>query len=396
MRTTGPLPLPEFDLDFDVSLSPHLPTARRESIDWAGRVGFYDALPELGGQQLWTRADNVGFDFALCSAGLDPDATETALTLSAEWLTWGTWGDDYFPAVFRPTETVAAMEAAKACNARLAQFLPLDLEDMPEPLNPLERALADLWPRTAGPMSTSARRMFKAAVESMTESWLWELANHIQRRVPDPVDYLEMRRRTFGSDMTITLSKIARGGAVPDEIFRTSTMRGIENAAQDYGCLINDVFSYQKEIQYEGELHNLVLVVESFFDCDRDTAAGVVSDLMRARMRQFQRLVSEELPVLFEHHRLDSAARAGITDYIGELQDWIAGILLWHRETSRYRPENLRHPHAAAGPAAAAAATAAAPATTPPPVRPAVPRGPTGFGTSAARRFAGSDSVRST
>lgn len=385
LRCTGPLPLPDFDVPFDLSLCPHLPAARTESIGWADRVGFHDPLPELGGRQLWTRADTTGFDFALCSAGLDPDATAEALTLSAEWLTWGTWGDDYFPVVFPPSGTVDSMAAAKACTTRLAQFMPLDLVTMPAPGNGLERALADLWPRTAEPMTHQARRTFRTAVESMVDSWLWELSNHIQHRVPDPVDYLEMRRRTFGSDLTIALSKIARGGAVPDAVFDTSTVRGIENAAQDYGCLINDMFSYQKEIEYEGELHNAVLVVESFFGCDRDRAAAVVDDLMRARMQQFQRLVAEELPVLFEHHQLDSAARAGLTSYVAELRDWIAGILHWHRGTSRYRPENLRyptgHPPGDAGQIDAhrLAAVGAAQST-----RPTRTWGPSGLGTSAA------------
>ncbi|UGT61499.1 terpene synthase family protein [Nocardia asteroides] len=369
-RSTGPLPLPEFDVPFDLGLSPHLGTARAESVEWAERVGFHDPLPEFGGRRLWTRADTVGFDFALCSAGLDPDADPDALTLSAEWLTWGTWGDDYFPVAFPASGSVGSMAAAKACAARLAEFMPLALDAGPEPGTPLERGLAELWPRTAGPMPAAARATFRAAVCSMVESWLWELANHIQHRVPDPVDYLEMRRRTFGSDLTIALSKLARGGTVPEAVFESTTMRGIEHAAQDYGCLINDLFSYQKEIEYEGELHNAVLVVETFFGCGRERAAAVVDDLMRARMRQFQRLVAEELPVLFEHHRLDSAARAAVTGYIGELRDWIAGILHWHRGTSRYRPENLRYPvgHAPAGGAPAASVGA-----------------PRGLGTSAAR-----------
>ncbi|MFE1594894.1 germacradienol/geosmin synthase [Nocardia sp. NPDC058705] len=369
----GQLPLPEFDLPFEVSVCAHLPTARRESLDWSDRVGFHDPVPELGGRQLWTRQDNAGFDFALCSAGLDPDATAEALTLSACWLTWGTWADDYYPALFNPT---GAMAAAKAANARLSMFMPVDLGAVPEPLNPLERGLADLWPRTVATMAPGARETFKSSVERMVESWLWELANHIQHRVPDPVDYLEMRRLTFGSDLTIGLSKIGRGGLVPDAVFQTSTMRGIEQSAMDYAALINDLFSYQKEIDYEGELHNMVLVVETFLACDRDRAVAIVADLMRARMRQFQRLVLEELPVLFEHHRLDTAARRALTDYVGELQDWIAGVLLWHRDTSRYVPENLRYPPALG-------------------VVTAVPRfAPHGLGTSAARHFVRTPSPR--
>ncbi len=40
----------------------------------------------------------------------------------------------------------------------------------------------------------------------------------------------------------------------------------------DYAALINDVFSYRKEIEFEGELHNAVLVVRNFLSVDTDRA----------------------------------------------------------------------------------------------------------------------------
>ncbi|NED52271.1 hypothetical protein G3I24_15405, partial [Micromonospora aurantiaca] len=33
---------------------------------------------------------------------------------------------------------------------------------------------------------------------------------------------------------------------------------------------------------------------------------------------------------------LDAAARASLDAYVGELRDWMAGILKWHRESDRY------------------------------------------------------------
>lgn len=55
-------------------------------------------------------------------------------------------------------------------------------------------------------MNTDERRQFRSAIDVMTESWVWELSNQIQHRIPDPVDYLEMRRATFGSELTMSLS----------------------------------------------------------------------------------------------------------------------------------------------------------------------------------------------
>ena len=337
----GHLPVPDMYMPYQVRLSPHLGTARGESVDWAGDMGFYDPQPGTAGVPLWTRELNAGFDFALCSAGLDPDATERELVLSAEWLTWGTLADDYFPLVFNASDNMAA---AKAFNARLSQFMPLDLGPVPEPVNAIERGLADLWTRTAGPLPQAGRNAFRKAVDGMMDSWLWELANHIQRRIPDPVDYLEMRRITFGSELTIALSKLAHGGEIPPELYETSTVRAIENAACDYAAMINDLYSYQKELEFEGEVHNLVLVVESFFGIDRDRAVPVVSDLMTARMKQFQQIVADELPVMLDHQDASPQARSAMASYVGELADWMSGILLWHQETARYPEANLRFP----------------------------------------------------
>jgi germacradienol/geosmin synthase len=222
----------------------------------------------------------------------------------------------------------------------------------------------------------------------MFDSWVWELANQIQRRIPDPVDYVEMRRSTFGSDMTMGLARIAHGNLVPDEVYQTRTMRQLDNAAQDYACFTNDMFSYRKEIQYEGEMHNMVFVVENFLGCDRTRARDLVAGLMAERMRQFEHIVAVELPEMFEQFELDAAVRVVLTGYASELQDWMSGILEWHRKCVRYQGSAL---DARYGPAMAAIpATAAAPPSIQVPGQralavPRLPERPSGMGTSAAR-----------
>ncbi|MGW6308928.1 terpene synthase family protein, partial [Streptomyces niveus] len=277
-------------------------------------------------------------DVPLCAAGIHPDATREGLDLTSDWLAWGTYGDDLFPVLFGGTRDLAA---AKVCNERLSLFMPVETLDTPPPLSALERGLADLWVRTAGPMDPDARRAFRADVEDMTASWVWELANQLQNRIPDPVDYIEMRRRTFGSNMTMSLSRIGHGRVVPPEIYASGPMRSLENAAQDYACLMNDLFSYQKEIEFDGEIHNGVLVVQSFFNCDYPTGVEIVHDLMKGRMRQFQHVVANELPVLYDDFALTVEARWVLDGYVKELENWLSGILVWHNDCHRYKEEDL-------------------------------------------------------
>jgi germacradienol/geosmin synthase len=158
-----------------------------------------------------------------------------------------------------------------------------------------------------------------------------------------------MRRDTFGSGLTMSLSRIGHGGALPPEVYRSRPVQAMESAAMDFACLLNDVFSYQKEIQFEGEIHNAVLVVQNFLDCGPEQGMDVVGGLMAARMAEFQYITETQLPALYEEFGLDAAARQVLDGYVQELRDWLAGILNWHRGCHRYEEEALlRHFPAAA------------------------------------------------
>ncbi|MET9936258.1 hypothetical protein [Streptomyces sp. NPDC006324] len=69
------------------------------------------------------------------------------------------------------------------------------------------------------------------------------------------------------------------------------------------------------------------------------------------------------MPLLYEDFGLDEEGRAAFGAYLGELEDWLAGILNWHRNVRRYRAEDVR---SGAG-------------------TPLLRHGPKGLGTSAAR-----------
>ncbi|WP_431040651.1 family 2 encapsulin nanocompartment cargo protein terpene cyclase [Streptomyces sp. P1-3] len=341
-QRVGPSLVPDLYMPYSTTLSPHLNASRRNLVQWAHRMGMLEPEPGIPGSHIWTEEKLVDFDFPLCSAGIHPDATLEELDLTSAWLTWGTYADDYYPVVFGRTRDLAG---ARLANERLAALMPLEGPVTAVPVGAMERGLADLWARTAEPMEPEARAVFRKTVEDMIDSWLWELANIAQNRVPDPVDYIEMRRMTFGSDLTMALARLGHGKQVPPEIYRSGPMRSLENAAADYACLMNDLFSYQKEIEYEGEVHNGVLVVQNFFDCDYPTGVAIIQDLMTGRMREFQHVVEHELPPLYDDFGLDEEARRVMDGYVTELQNWMAGILVWHRGVSRYTEEALLRHH---------------------------------------------------
>ena len=148
------------------------------------------------------------------------------------------------------------------------------------------------------------------------------------------------------------------------EIYSTRSMRSLENSAADFACFTNDIFSYQKEIQFEGEVHNCVLVVQNFLNCDVPQAVEIVNNLMTARAQQFQHIVATELPALFDDFNLDPSTRKKFLGYVEALENWMCGIVRWHKTVDRYKEFELRN-------------------SASPVVR--LLSGPTGLGTSAAR-----------
>lgn len=121
-RRVGPSLVPELPMPYGLRLSPHLDGARPRTVDWARRMGLLEPQPGVPGSYIWDARRLRGFDFPLCAAGLHPDADEEELDLASQWLAWGTYGDDYYPAVFGRSRDLTG---ARAANDRLKLCMPL-------------------------------------------------------------------------------------------------------------------------------------------------------------------------------------------------------------------------------------------------------------------------------
>jgi germacradienol/geosmin synthase len=198
----------------------------------------------------------------------------------------------------------------------------------------------------------------------------------------------------------MNLARITKGRDLPKEVFASRALSALELSAQDYCTFLNDVFSYQKEIEYEGEVNNLVLVMQKFLDVDKEEAVHHVNHLMTTRMQQFEHVLAEDLPLLIEELKLEGAARAALDTYVNSLKDWMVGILEWHQISRRYSewflqkhcvtPSSLVSslggavgPSGLGAPATRHVQPPAGPASAPAPS--AAHLGPTGLGTAAAQ-----------
>lgn len=333
--TADRLSLPALDLPFSTSTSPYLDSARRSSKDWARRVGMLLSIPGIPGARIWDERSFDAFDLALFGALAHPDATLTELVLSSDWWVWEKYADDYYFTLFA---RIHDLGGAKHFHERLGAFMPLDGSlSTVAPMSPVERGLADLWVRTARPMGLYQRAQLAHSVRSLTEAWLWELENRMQHRIPDPVDYIEMRRRTSGAMLSMARLRLALFGEHFAALLQSRTMFQLEAATCDTCGLINDLYSFEKERENEGETHNCVFVAKQFLESDVEHALEVTSHLVTSRVEQFERIVDTELVALLDDFAVDDRGRKAVSSYVERLKRWMAAALLWHRKSGRYR-----------------------------------------------------------
>lgn len=317
--------LPEFYLPYPARTSPHLDRAREFAARWHRDIG----LAQCG---VWSADWTDRQDLALWAALGVPDASAEVVELVAGFGVWAFHWDDFFGDRFKRTRNPLA---AKSYVDRLVTFMPADLADMPAPEDPVQAGLADLWTRMSPGMSPAARAAFPAQLSPYLYAGLWEIQNELQGRLPDAVDYVEMRRLTGAGELAYALAVLGLGGELPQEVLRHRTMQELNEVFVDIPLLRNDIISYDKEMR-EGEPHNLVLISQQFFGCDRAQATGIVNDLLTARIKQFQRLLKEDVPRMIRELRLDAAQRATLHRALRALRQWIAGDAAWAPGCPRY------------------------------------------------------------
>jgi germacradienol/geosmin synthase len=80
-------------------------------------------------------------------------------------------------------------------------------------------------------------------------------------RLANPIEYVEMRRKVGGAPWSANLVEHSVHADVPDEIAASRPLEVLRDCFADSVHLRNGLFSYRKEIEFEGELNNGVLVV---------------------------------------------------------------------------------------------------------------------------------------
>ncbi|HVU67400.1 MAG TPA: germacradienol/geosmin synthase, partial [Ktedonobacteraceae bacterium] len=218
-----PFELPEFYMPYPARLNPHLEEARTHTKAWTRAMGMLDAEPPESGPMIWDEAMFDSMDYALLCAYTHPEAPGPELDLITDWYVWVFFFDDHFHRVYKRTRDHAG---AKEYLDRLPQFMPLTPDATPPAAtNAVERGLLDLWSRTVPSKSAAWRQRFFESTWNLLAESTWELANISDSRVPNPLEYIEMRRKVGGAPWSADLVEHAVAVEIPARIAATRPMR---------------------------------------------------------------------------------------------------------------------------------------------------------------------------
>ena len=308
---------------FPYRRNPHVERTRAHLDEWTHSV-------ELVGRET-ARQRFAKADFGWFAAVVYPTADPEHLDLMADWFGWLFLVDDQLDdgdagrdvdhvqsvvarlrAVLDDPETTAA-SAAPAPSASAA-----------------ERALADLWQRTASAATPTWRRRFVGHLDDcLTTAATWEARNRLDGIVPDERTYIRNRRHTGAIYVCMDLIDIVERLDIPEHVCDSAQFGAALDAACNVVCWTNDVYSLEKE-RALGEVHNLVLVVEHHRGLDTDEALRQVCAAISAETNLFLTREHELLAAFADHADVLVPCLAG-------MRSWMRGNLDWSHRSRRYR-----------------------------------------------------------
>lgn len=312
-------------------IHPEVERIESETLFWASRMGL---VVDESGLNVMRRSR-----VAYAAARIAWLAPVNQVALFAQWLVWVFVVDDL------QDEAGGEMDAAAVHQGYQRLLDILHGHEVAADALPVERALEDLWARTAESMSPAWRERFIDHMRCQRDAFIAQAGLRRSGRVPSLSEYPQLRRHT-NSIFAFDLSEAVFSMEVPPPLL--GPWLTLCDAVNDILAWCNDISSLSRDATH-GETTNYVTVFQQALSCDLPTAVAAVRERIQQRMRD----LSETEQVLREASR-----QLGVEGHSPDIL-LLARVLLqspgahlsWLLESGRYRkPEWLEAPAASSSP----------------------------------------------
>jgi 5-epi-alpha-selinene synthase len=307
--------LPTLYCPFEPALHPFADAIGEQSIEWALELRM---ITEKHVVQV---VRDVQFDLLVGQAY--PNASLNDLRFISDWSMWLLLWDDVCggPGICDQPRKQAAIHRRLLDILNGASVTDLD--------HPLVYGLHDIRQRMEDRLSSiSMQRFIRAVAESFYAS-VWEAHNRAHKRIPDVAIYLQKRVLTSALFTYLEIFEITHGFVLSLEMRCHAAIQELGRKANNIICWCNDIISYQKEM-HQGDVHNLVLLLQHAHDIDLQEAIDRVATLHDAEVHAYLQLESS-LPALGLSMSTD------IKQYLALLRSWMSANMYWSLLSGRYQ-----------------------------------------------------------
>jgi hypothetical protein len=159
-----------------------------------------------------------------------------------------------------------------------------------------------------------------------------EIDLHLGKTVLTDVDsFLDIRLRDTGGLHTCQLIEFTKGAFLPAEVRDHAQLKHLTWLAIAMASLVNDVFSYHKDVIVEGSDFNLIKILMDLHGLSFEEAVDHAVGLINSYADQF--LQDRQYLPFWGNEGLDGV----VQQYVDGLAEMMAGNLYWHGTTNRYR-----------------------------------------------------------
>lgn len=150
----------------------------------------------------------------------------------------------------------------------------------------------------------------------------------------DVEQYISIREFDGGSWTTIHLIEFALGRFLPHDIRDETSFQQMTQCVAQAGALVNDLFSYEKEVMRYGVEFNLVVALMKGEGLSFEAAVGSAIVRINDILAQFESAAVQPL------YPQDPVLSAVIGDYVQGLRHLLSAAWHWQLATNRYRSPN--------------------------------------------------------
>lgn len=292
----------------------HVDTADRHTLSRAQELGLLAGAAGLARY----RASR----FSELTATAYPRASAEVLQIANDWHYW-LWSFDDRTDVRGGDLATDLARHERVVSSLLELLAGRDVSTTSEAADPNVRFLAQILAELQAVAPAGCVGRFRGAVrEYLLRGSLPGARNWATDHTPDPETFLAQRIHEGAYNTVLPFIELAVGSAMEDDVVTSADARRAALLSNLIVVVSNDIFSYEKEVQQEGNPNNLLHAVMTHEH--RSLRGGYLRAVA---------LVEEWTGELLS---IDARAEGALRRYIRGSYTWIAASYQWHFLTGRY------------------------------------------------------------